>query len=219
MAKKTLEQKGGKVNKNWKIRNKSKRWFDLECQELKKGVRTIGRKKIRKPNDNLLKKKYHEKLKEFKKKCKSKRNIFWQRNIREVEKSLADPNTFWKKWENVNETVTSPLIHTISGDKWYAHFKGLHAGTIETNLDEQQFSSNEDMGRIENGDMGRIENGDMGRIENDKPYTRKEFDSVINNMKDGKTMGSESISNEMIKNSLEIILEICKLMSKKISRS
>ena len=48
VAKKTLEQKGGKVNKNWKIRNKSKRWFDLECQELKKGVRTIGRKKNQK---------------------------------------------------------------------------------------------------------------------------------------------------------------------------
>ena len=83
---------------------------------------------------------------------------------------MADPNTFWKKWKNANETVTSPLIPTISGDKWCAHFKGLHAGTIETNLDEQQFSSNEN----------------MGRIENDKPYTRKEFDSVTNNMKDGK---------------------------------
>ena len=65
-------------------------------------------------------------------------------------------------------------------------------GTIETNLDEQQFSSNEN----------------MGRIENDKTYTRKEFDSVINNMKDGKAMGSDSISNEMIKNSPEIILHI-----------
>ena len=97
-----------------------------------------------------------------------------------------------EKWKTANETVTSPLIPTISGDKWYAHFKGLHAGTIETNLDEQQFSSNEN----------------MGRIENDKPYTRKEFDSVINNMKDGKAMGSDSISNEMIKNSPEIILDI-----------
>ena len=48
----------------------------------------------------------------------------------------------------------------------------------------------------------------MGRIENDKSYTRKEFDSVINNMKDGKAMGSDSTSNEMIKNSPEIILDI-----------
>ena len=48
----------------------------------------------------------------------------------------------------------------------------------------------------------------MRRIENDKPYTRKEFDSVINNMKDGKAMCSDSISNEMSKNSPEIILDI-----------
>ena len=48
----------------------------------------------------------------------------------------------------------------------------------------------------------------MGRNENDKTYTRKEFDSVLNNMKDGRAMGSDSTSNEMIKNSPEIILDM-----------
>ena len=49
-------------NKNWKKRKKSKKWFDKECFGLRRNVRVIGRQKINNPEDNLLKSKYHEKL-------------------------------------------------------------------------------------------------------------------------------------------------------------
>ena len=82
VAKKTLEQKGIKIENNWKKRKKSKKWFDEECHKLKKDVRKTGREKHRRPNDNLLNTKYHEKLKEFKKKCKSKEIYILAKHIR-----------------------------------------------------------------------------------------------------------------------------------------
>ena len=86
-------------------------------------VRKVGREKDRKPNDNLLKTTYHEKLKEDIMKCKSKRYSFRQNGIREVEKSVEDPNTFWNKWENTGENIVSLCTPNIYGDKWYEYFK------------------------------------------------------------------------------------------------
>ena len=112
----TLEQKN--LNKQKHRMNKrkiTKKWFDNECNDLRKDVRRFGREKYRKSDDSLLREEYHEKLKEYKNKCKSKRNNFWQNTLMEVEKSLGDPNSFWKKWKNVNECAfsTQPLYgHT-----------------------------------------------------------------------------------------------------------
>ena len=52
-------------NKKCKKRKKSQNWFDKECFGLRRNVRVIGRQKLNNPEDNLLRSKYHEKLKEF----------------------------------------------------------------------------------------------------------------------------------------------------------
>ena len=58
----TFKVKKSPPEKNWKKRNKSKKWFDKECIELKQNVRKIGKQKLKNPEYNLLKSKYHEKL-------------------------------------------------------------------------------------------------------------------------------------------------------------
>ena len=78
---------------------KSQKWFDKECFGLRRNVRVIGRQKLNNPEDNLLKSKHHEKLKEFKKKCKSKRYNFWKEKMDDMESVLNDPKTFWNKWK------------------------------------------------------------------------------------------------------------------------
>ena len=44
--------------------------------------------------------------------------------------------------------------------------------------------------------------------ENNEPFTRKEFEKVIKRLKNGKAEGNDSISNEMIKNSPKIIIDL-----------
>ena len=62
-AKSSLDKRS--INKTWKKRKKSKKWFDKECQELKYEASKIARKKHENPKENLLKKQYHDKLKEY----------------------------------------------------------------------------------------------------------------------------------------------------------
>ena len=97
-AKKSLKQKHKKSEKNWnKGRKKnSKKWFDNECHEMKKKMRRAGREKHKNPGECILRTRYHEKLKVFKKQCRSKRNQFWNKTLEEIENSLSDPLTFWK---------------------------------------------------------------------------------------------------------------------------
>ena len=66
----------------------------------------MGKEKHRKPIDNLLKSKYHEKLKEFKTYVNQKDSLFGKINLRIIEKSLTDPKLFWEKWENAKELDT-----------------------------------------------------------------------------------------------------------------
>ena len=84
----------------------------------------------------------------------------------------------------------------IHGDKWYEYFKGLHNQIADTN----------EFNHI--GKQNMVLKEDLRQKEHDKPFTRKEFDSIFNKMKNKREDGSDSISNEMIKNSPEIIVDL-----------
>ena len=80
--------------KNWKKRKKSKKWFDKECRELKSEVHKAGKEKHNNQHNSLLRLRYHEKLKEYKTKCKTKRYLFWQNKFDSIEKTLGDSKQF-----------------------------------------------------------------------------------------------------------------------------
>ena len=132
-AKQTLQAKVPFPEKNWKKRKKSKKWFDKECVELKCYARKLGREKHKNPHDNLLKNKYHEKLREYKNKCKSKRYHFWQETVKEIESALNNPSTFWHKWKNASEIDVTPKCPNITGEGWYNHFSNLHKENHNSN--------------------------------------------------------------------------------------
>ena len=110
----------------------------------------------------------------------------------DIENSLTDPNIFWKKWKNANEiNITTPKPD-ITGENWYSHFKNLHTEKGNENIDKSQHIKN-------------INTDD--KVIN-KAFTRKEFETVIKNLKNDKAEGADAISNEMIKNSPKIFLDL-----------
>ena len=189
-AKSSLEKRS--INKTWKKRKKSKKWFDKECQELKYEASKMARKKHENPKENLLKKQYHDKLKENKSKCKSKRYLFWQNTFKNIEESMNDPKSFWKKWKNANELEYQPKEPEITGDEWYNHFSNLHTEIPKENA--ETFSTLGDR------------NNRCSKM--NEPLTKKEFMFVIKNIKNDKAAGYDSIVNEMIKNLPEVILNL-----------
>ena len=131
----TFKQKILKTQKDWKKKKKNgKKWFDTECNDLKKSVRNLGREKYIKTGDSLLKVKYHEKLNEYKKKCKFKKYKFWENTSTERNNSLDDPINFWKKWKKLDECHTPVTQHNVTGEKWHDYFKNLHTETTTVKM-------------------------------------------------------------------------------------
>ena len=186
----TFGKKRSNSRKNWKKRKKSKKWFDEECEAMKREVRKAGKEKFLNPNVNLLKTKYHEKLKEYKRKCKSKRYNFWQSNFNDIENSLGDSKTFWRKWKNASEHYSNTKVPDITGQQWYDHFSKLHTETREGN----------DLNFRREG-VDKVYQ-DLGINE---PFTEKEFTSVIKNLKNCKAAGFDGLPNEILKNSPKVI--------------
>ena len=188
----TLDTKYNTPDKNWKKRNKSKKWFDQDCQKLKQDVRKLGRRKHSDPYDNLLRVKYHEKLREFKGKCRSKRFLFWQTKFNEIEESLKYPKTFWKNWKNASEIDSFKCEADITGDQWFDHFSNLHTEKGVENIVNPPLKKN----------ISNLQN----RL--NEPFSIKEFMNIIKNLKNDKASGNDSICNEMLKHSPKEILKL-----------
>ena len=80
----------------------------------------------------------------------------------------------------------------IKGNKWYSHFLTLHT---EGSKEKSKNTFSNPISEIYNTDIN-------------KPFTKKEFETVIKNLKGNKAEGIDSISNEMIKNSPKEILDL-----------
>ena len=122
----------------------------MECNGLKKDVRNLGREKHKKPDDNLLKQKYHEKLKEYKSKCKNKKNMFWENTLKEIDSSLNDPNTFWKKWKKLDERHISSSKPNVTGEEWHNFFRNLHTETNVSKPEDNQVPTQNNIQHPEN---------------------------------------------------------------------
>ena len=122
----------------------SKFWFDSECKTLKGEARNLGKLKRKSPHNTFLREIYSNKLKEFKRKCTSKRYYFWQSKFETLERSLHDPKVFWENWKNCSETPLNDKQSKINGSQWYNHFSELHKahnqGNIQASLSDPKWS-------------------------------------------------------------------------------
>ena len=170
--------------------SRSKKWFDKDCTNLKKDIRKLGRQKSKEPTNLVLREKYCVKLKQFKNNCKNKRYHFWQKQFNELEDSLKDSKSFWNKWkQSTDKYPTKPKID-ISGENWYNHFHNLHTEKM-INLSPTTFTNHHEPCDILNA-----------------PFTKDELQHTIDNLKNSKAAGFDGITNEMIKNSPENVVNI-----------
>ena len=132
-----------------------------------------------------LKTKYHEKLKAFKSKCKSKRYYYWQNKLNEIENSLDNPTKFWKTWKNSKETHIEKKPPEISSQDWYKHFQNLHT---ESNDKQLPKDTNTETAHT-------TSDPDKESPKLNEAFSEEEFMKCIK-------------SNEMIKNSPKPILDI-----------
>ena len=193
-AKSALRVKSQNVKQNWKKRKKTKKWFDSDCIKLKKEVRKSAMLKHTSPHDVSLRLKYHEKLREFKKTCRSKRYFFIEDSLSDIENSLSDSKGFWNKWKSFSEIDGDKSSIDIPGEQLFSYYSQLHEETRESDQETVRVAP------IPN----RITNLDCLN----SPFSKKEFKIVIESLKNCKAEGYDGISNEMLRNAPEEILDL-----------
>ena len=118
----TVKNKNKNISKNWKKRKKTKEWFDNDCKKSQNQVRKVGKQKHLSPHDSLLREKYHEKLREYKRTCRSKKYFYTHESLNNINSALDDPTSFWTMWKFFGETDTNKTKMETPGNKLFSHY-------------------------------------------------------------------------------------------------
>ena len=136
----------------------------------------------------MIREKYHKKLKLYKRTCNNKRYKYWQNKFDCIESALNDPKIFWKTWKNCSEKQEPNKLPDIGGERWFNHFSNLHAKNFENSLPP---SVPKELHVLLNNS-----------------FTKEELLNAIKKLKNGKSSGYDKISNEMIKNAPNQVLDL-----------
>ena len=84
-----------KKSKKKKKRPHKEKWYDEECEIIRKQLRKLSNQKHREPQKAELRQKYHETLKQYKKTIYQKKKQHYNQNLQEIENSIKQ-NQFWE---------------------------------------------------------------------------------------------------------------------------
>ena len=184
---KYTEITGNKKLDNKKSKRK-KKWFDLNCKNLKSRVNTLSTQKHKYPMNIMIREEHKQLLKMYKSLCKFKQMEFWKR---EGEKFKNNNLKFWDIWKTLGEDEIKPQYINANGEEWESYFSNLYKNHIE--------SENENFESIEKNTSNDMLN---------KPFTMTELKSIIKSLKKNKATGYDKICNEFIKLSTERIQKL-----------
>ena len=199
----SLKQKNHPRKKSNKgLRNK--KWFDKECMEARKLLRSVSNKKHHEPNNVNLRIDHKETTKMFNSICHKKRNSFWSKKMHTINDNI-NTEEFWNTWkemdENIEQTNFSDNKH---GEVWQNYYQKLYTksnnlkdslpvdlgGTFENFLKQNKVNIPESKRVKLTNDCEKVLNKDIDN---------KELLNVVKRLKSKKAVALDLISNEMIK--------------------
>ena len=158
---------------------------------MKKEARKLGQEKGKKPNNVFLREVFKNKIKEYKRKCRTSRKSFWNDKLEKIENSLNDPKKIWNTWKHCSEINTNKKDLDFKGQNLFDHFSNLYSGNNHSN---NHLSNN-------------IQISEENKTIN-KPLTKNELLEAIKKLKKGKSNGYDNITNEMIINTPNNVIDI-----------
>ena len=105
---------------------------------------------------------------------------------------MNDSKQFWDKWKNFGDIETNKSSIEIPGNKLFEHYSKLHSKHAEDKEIEPESTH-----------LKILDNEKLN-----KPFSKKEFKTIIDDLKRNKSEGYDGISNDMIKDAPKTILEI-----------
>ena len=190
-----------KVRKN--TRKPNKKWFDHSCHAMKTKLNNLAKLLKRYPNDPYVRDKLITTHKEYRKLIKRKNNE-WQNLLIEKlqEFESSNPKEYWKLIKSLRECNLGGDANnesdSVDPGTWFDYFKALNSSP------EFRKSSFQINVELVSKNYKQFAQNVVGVL--DSEISLQEVKSEIQKLKNNKTSGNDSIANEMIKASSDVIL-------------
>jgi exonuclease III len=178
-----------------------KPWYDFDLKCLRLRVQAGSKQLASNPSDPVIRGLFFRDVKNYNKQRKRKIQIYKRNLMTNLEQLESNnPKQFWELLEKLKVSTTnhphkSPG-NNISPNDWYDYFKLLNS-IPQQNIDiEKRFGET-------------LNTMEKSNIFNELCYTitESEVSKAISRLKNGKAVGLDGISNEMIKASQHILLQ------------
>ena len=170
--------------------HKNKNWFDKDCETLKSEVLSAARNLQRYPKDPIVRGRYHKLKKEYKRLVKYKEHSFREAILNKIgDLEGNNPKAFWEMVNELKSNKDKNLADNIEPQEWYDWFKKLN---------KPQFTIIES-DKVIHGIIERARDFALPDSSLDKPVSNEEIIRASKHLKNGKAIGNDAISHEMIK--------------------
>ena len=182
-----------------RLKHNHKKWFDQDCNKLRREVKSLLNAINRYPLEKKLREKFFSKRKLYNKLLKRKKRVFKQKLVDALNEALdKDPDSVWKTLHGLKESE-SPISdkgkHAVTAGKWIQHLEQLLSSAPSVPAERM---------REVTGKLDTLLKGEQGSYL-DAPITQQEIFNACKNLKTKKSPGVDYITNEMIKASLPIL--------------
>lgn len=174
-----------------KIKHTKEDWFDSECFRAKHILRGLSNRKHRDPANEDIRLEYITALKHYKKLLRLKKTEFMSSKLDQIEDAI-DNNSFWNLWHKLDNSKKNNPLPLTNGKIWKQYFEELYTSKDDPINKEQlkilkQLQEKEKLVSYQ--------------CELDHPILLHELSKQINALKNGKAVGIDYVSPEMLKNS------------------
>ena len=187
----------GKDKKN-KRKTKHKPWFNKDCINLKWRLCNLSKLLQKSPKDPFIRGKFFKLKKEFKKFTKESKKLYETEQVQKLKGLVKSPKQFWKHIKSLRN-VGMRYGNYISMEKWVEHFESLNSKDPSDETDHSSYTS-----RIKNAIQNQISLDSHCHILSPNVST-PEVRLSIKNLKTGKACGSDSICNEILKTTKQLL--------------
>jgi exonuclease III len=178
-----------KPHKSTKRKRKSyKKWYDEDCESIRRNLKALGKKLQRQPSNNSTRQIFYKEKKRYKKLVKYKRKQYRQECVSKLEHSInSQPKEYWNTLNDLknDSTIIKDTTAHIPMEEWTAHFSNLHSKPHDDDhrLD-QAIHQEESIPYFSSLDF---------------PITELEVKKAIHGLKSKKAPGYDMIMGEMVK--------------------
>ena len=196
----TAASKAGVIKSRLKTRktrnSKGAKWHDQQYLQLKRTVRQLSYQTAKNPFDKQLRNRAFVLLKKLRKLNKNLKKTYIRNIVNRIEAVRDnDPQTYWKiidelKQVNTQYSDARDTADSVSPEKWVQYYTDLNLSKVPINTDS----------RLK--DVIKTQESNLTFSEIDYRITEKEILEAVKKLKNGKAVGSDGVSNEMVKYSI-----------------